>query len=265
MIFTIVFLVSCVVIFYIIYKIKNFYKGISSIINTDGSGIGTNSCNDTTDPRHIIPGSLEKVVKCPYYTKSKYYDETSFPMNVVLIETKFRITDDLEILTKCCTEINKCLDYNVFNTDIRVVRDKDYVRRKNDLLVNIFNYEHLDHEAFDGEGSILAHATLPPYRFLCIDASEKWTDEKLICTLLHELGHILGMVHTTSTTSIMYVRLNYLQTYTSFDIANVYKIYPFMMEGNKTTTTTTTNKLAAITTNQKKNRVRRRRAAAASH
>jgi hypothetical protein len=60
----------------------------------------------------------------------------------------------------------------------------------------------------DGTGNKLAQATVRQpgtneYR-LQIDLAEKWTPSKLLGTLIHELGHILGMEHINTPESIMY-------------------------------------------------------------
>lgn len=62
----------------------------------------------------------------------------------------------------------------------------------------------------DGSGQKLAEATLNPgssllARFdLLIDSSEKWTPEKFLATLTHEIGHLLGLDHSSSTNDLMY-------------------------------------------------------------
>ncbi len=60
----------------------------------------------------------------------------------------------------------------------------------------------------DGNGQKLAEATLrqpgtKEYR-LEIDLAEKWTPSKLLGTLTHEIGHVLGIDHIQAAGSIMY-------------------------------------------------------------
>ena len=60
----------------------------------------------------------------------------------------------------------------------------------------------------DGNGQKLAEATLrrpgtKEYR-LEIDLAEKWTPSKLLGTLTHEIGHVLGIDHIQTPGSIMY-------------------------------------------------------------
>lgn len=83
---------------------------------------------------------------------------------------------------------------------------------------------------FDDEGGILAHATYPPYRKICIDCSDI-TYDPLYIVIMHELGHILGLTHSKNekVDSVMnaYINKN-LTGFTEYDIKRVKKLFKFL-------------------------------------
>lgn len=67
----------------------------------------------------------------------------------------------------------------------------------------------------DGTGNKLAEATLgqgpdggPRHYSMTVDSSESWTAEKLLVTLTHEFGHILGLDHDPNPNSVMAAMLD---------------------------------------------------------
>ncbi|KJH50301.1 Matrixin [Dictyocaulus viviparus] len=66
----------------------------------------------------------------------------------------------------------------------------------------------LNIKAFDGVGGMVAHSEYPPKGVMHLDADEKWSFNDSIgidlrYTLIHEIGHLLGLRHSRKSTSVM--------------------------------------------------------------
>ena len=78
-----------------------------------------------------------------------------------------------------------------------------------DIEISFAKYEHGDGEPFDGQGPILAHAFFPKDGGdMHVDDSENWTVDEfngkdLMQTVVHELGHSLGLEHSDVSSSVM--------------------------------------------------------------
>ncbi|GJQ71260.1 hypothetical protein Trydic_g10999 [Trypoxylus dichotomus] len=108
-----------------------------------------------------------------------------------------------------------------------------------DIVVAFAREYHGDSFPFDGQGSILAHAFFPrEYQHLAgdvhFDADENWTAEPsdegiyFYGVALHELGHSLGLAHSTATSSIMfpYYRADNSDLNLDYDdILGIYELY----------------------------------------
>ncbi|XP_072050833.1 hatching enzyme-like [Amphiura filiformis] len=69
--------------------------------------------------------------------------------------------------------------------------------------------DHGDGASFNGPGGSLAHAFLPPQGELHFDASETWSlqhwyGHDLLQVAIHEVGHVLGILHSENVDSVMY-------------------------------------------------------------
>ncbi|KAL0459160.1 UNVERIFIED_CONTAM: Metalloendoproteinase 1 [Sesamum latifolium] len=78
-----------------------------------------------------------------------------------------------------------------------------------DIKISFEFGDHGDGQPFDGPGGILAHAFPPTDGRLHYDGDEKWVDGVTPGAIdmqtvgLHELGHVLGLGHTTDEHNIM--------------------------------------------------------------
>ncbi|KAK6644658.1 hypothetical protein RUM43_000926 [Polyplax serrata] len=78
-----------------------------------------------------------------------------------------------------------------------------------DFVIGWYNRSHDCYQPFDGPGGILAHALAPESGEVHFDDEEPWTifrctdDVHLEQTATHELGHALGLAHTTVMDAIM--------------------------------------------------------------
>lgn len=84
------------------------------------------------------------------------------------------------------------------------------VKSGGDISVSWESGDHSDGYPFDGPLGVLAHAFYPEDGRVHFDEDELWTDDNppsgidLATVTLHELGHILGLAHSTDTQAVMY-------------------------------------------------------------
>ncbi|XP_047949297.1 metalloendoproteinase 3-MMP-like [Salvia hispanica] len=79
-----------------------------------------------------------------------------------------------------------------------------------DLVIGFHNGDHGDGSPFDGRGGTLAHAFPPTNGRFHYDADERWSIGAvegafdLESVALHEIGHLLGLGHSSVNAAIMY-------------------------------------------------------------
>lgn len=81
-----------------------------------------------------------------------------------------------------------------------------------DLTIGFFKGDHGDGSPFEKSGLVLAHAFEPTDGRLHINADELWSDEvpiekgyyDLVWVAMHEIGHVLGLDHSSHRHAIMY-------------------------------------------------------------
>jgi hypothetical protein len=77
------------------------------------------------------------------------------------------------------------------------------------VCIRFLEGDHNDGWPFDGPGGVLGHAfgpgnPIPWIGQIHLDASENWEDgPRIRSVLIHEIGHILGLLHVYSANSVM--------------------------------------------------------------
>lgn len=106
---------------------------------------------------------------------------------------------------------------------------------KADIDIKFASGDHGDGEAFDGPGSVVAHTFYPEDGRMHFDNDEVFTmgseDNKvnLLSTAMHEIGHALGLAHSSNPTSIMhpdYDTFSTNQDLSEDDVNGIQFLYP---------------------------------------
>ncbi|XP_047961516.1 metalloendoproteinase 5-MMP-like [Salvia hispanica] len=106
---------------------------------------------------------------------------------------------------------------------------------KSDIVIGFFKGDHGDGAAFDGQMGKLAHAFAPEDGRLHFDADEKWSLKNTYVdgihfesVAMHQLGHILGLGHTTEIKALMYpgISMGEIKKLHVDDIYGISVLYP---------------------------------------
>uniref|UniRef100_A0A915C917 Peptidase metallopeptidase domain-containing protein n=1 Tax=Parascaris univalens TaxID=6257 RepID=A0A915C917_PARUN len=121
-------------------------------------------------------------------------------------------------------------------SSIRFYELPEESRRIADINVIFAKGAHGDKLPFDGKDGIVAHAFYPTEGKLHFDADERWTLNRkdgvnLYQTAVHEIGHIIGLEHSTDERAVMFPSYRpYDPDYTlaDDDVRGVRRLYPLL-------------------------------------
>lgn len=108
-----------------------------------------------------------------------------------------------------------------------------------DFVIGWYAGSHGDGYPFDGPGNVIAHAFFPPCGSttsgagMHFDEAESWTINgggfDLETVALHEIGHLLGLEHSSDPMSVMFPTYQGVRrTLGTDDVAGVRRLYPWL-------------------------------------
>jgi predicted Zn-dependent protease len=127
-----------------------------------------------------------------------------------------------------------------------------------DIIIEFLYGDHGDGTNFDGPGNILAHAFYPGTSYggdAHFDIDEEWDiygyndNISLLNVALHEIGHSLGLQHSSITNSIMYAwYISPIFYLSEDDILGIRELYGFRMSTSSETTSIETTSIETTST-----------------
>ncbi|ABC61167.1 MP-NASE [Choristoneura occidentalis granulovirus] len=130
----------------------------------------------------------------------------------------------------------KAIAYSTNKNILQFVKVGDDNKEAN-IKVLFAQGNHSDLFPFDGLGGVLAHSFPPPIGEIHIDADENWLIQNnnddddngviFLNTLVHEIGHALGLYHSSLEDSVMYpyYQKNDYHTLKTDDVNGLYELY----------------------------------------
>ncbi|KAK9991754.1 hypothetical protein SO802_026739 [Lithocarpus litseifolius] len=192
--------------------------GVADISN------GTNWMRSGKKKHHHRHGSL--------HTVSHY---TFFQGNPKWPSSKYHLTYGFlpGTPTEAMSPVAKAFETWAANTHFKFSRAQDHTNAN--IKVSFHRRDHGDGHAFDGAGGILAHAWAPTDGRFHYDADEQWSVGAapnafdLETVALHEIGHLLGLDHSSVEGAIMWpsIRPGVTQGLHRDDIDGIKALYNF--------------------------------------
>ncbi|KAF2316193.1 hypothetical protein GH714_041534 [Hevea brasiliensis] len=146
-----------------------------------------------------------------FHTVSHY---TFFPGSPKWPRSKYSLTYGFlpQTPSRAMDPVAKAFQTWAANTHFRFARVQDYTTA--DIKIGFYRGNHGDGSSFDGRGGILAHAFAPQDGRFHYDADETWAvgatpgSHDLETVALHEIGHLLGLGHSSVEAAIMFARIS---------------------------------------------------------
>ncbi|KAF2316185.1 hypothetical protein GH714_041526 [Hevea brasiliensis] len=146
-----------------------------------------------------------------FHTVSHY---TFFPGSPKWPPSKYSLTYGFlpQTPSRAMDPVAKAFQTWAANTHFRFARVQDYTTA--DIKIGFYRGNHGDGSSFDGRGGILAHAFAPQDGRFHYDADETWAvgatpgAHDLETVALHEIGHLLGLGHSSVEAAIMFARIS---------------------------------------------------------
>jgi len=146
-------------------------------------------------------------VSAPYRTLTKWTSKTVLSWRVTKFSSKLTRSQVVNSVWKAFQFWSSVTNLKFFEKTTGEV----------DIPIEFVTYDHGDGNPFDGPGGTLAHAYYPETGDIHVDDTEDWTLDSsqgtnFLQTLTHEIGHSIGLDHSTNNKAVMFP---FIQQYSS--------------------------------------------------